>query len=107
MPAVTEWQDIAIEAVKGTVVLIIMERLFLTRNSSWLEVRGAPRGAAAAWWRSDAHAAVLLRCFILLASMADACARARVFASYRSTWTTSASCVRLLRAPRLAAALAC
>ena len=41
MNAVTEWQDIAIEAVKGTVVLIIMERLFLTGNSSWLEARGA------------------------------------------------------------------
>jgi hypothetical protein len=39
MNAATEWKDIAIEAVKGTIILIILERLFLTRNSAWLEVR--------------------------------------------------------------------
>ncbi len=60
MNAVTEWQDIAVEAVKGTVALIILERLFLTRNSSWLEVRGAPRGAAAAWWQRCARCAAAL-----------------------------------------------
>ena len=37
MNAVTEWKDIAVEAVKATVIMIILERLFLTRNSAWLE----------------------------------------------------------------------
>ena len=37
MNAVTEWRDIAVEAVKATIILIILERLFLTRNSAWLE----------------------------------------------------------------------
>ena len=37
MNAATEWKDIVVEAVKATVILIILERLFLTRNSSWLE----------------------------------------------------------------------
>ena len=37
MNAATEWKDIAIEAVRATIVLIILERLFLTRNSAWLE----------------------------------------------------------------------
>ena len=37
MNAVTEWDDIVQEAIKGAVVMVIMERLFLTRNASWLE----------------------------------------------------------------------
>ena len=43
--AATEWKDIAIEAAKAAVILLILERLFLTRNGSWLEVRRAPAGA--------------------------------------------------------------
>ena len=39
MSAVTEWDDIVREALKGAVVLVLMERLFLTRNASWLEAR--------------------------------------------------------------------
>jgi hypothetical protein len=39
MHAVTEWKDIATEAVKAVVVLFILERIFLTRHESWLEVR--------------------------------------------------------------------
>jgi hypothetical protein len=32
-------QDILIEALKGALILAILERLYITRNSSWLEVR--------------------------------------------------------------------
>ena len=35
--AATEWQDIVKEAVKGAVVLAILERLQLTSNSNWVE----------------------------------------------------------------------
>ena len=35
--AATEWKDIATEAAKAALVLFILERLFLTRNASWLE----------------------------------------------------------------------
>ncbi len=38
MNAATEWKDIAVQAVKMSIVLIILERLFITSNSSWLEV---------------------------------------------------------------------
>ena len=41
MNAVTEWDDILREALKGAFVMVLMERLFLTRNSSWLEARHA------------------------------------------------------------------
>ena len=37
MNAATEWKDIVVEAIKATVILIILERCFLTRNSAWLE----------------------------------------------------------------------
>ena len=37
MNAATEWKEIGREALKAAIVLAIMERLFLTRNSSWLE----------------------------------------------------------------------
>jgi hypothetical protein len=30
-------QDIVTEALKGAIILAILERLFLTRNSGWLE----------------------------------------------------------------------
>ena len=64
MNAATEWKDIAVEAVKATIILIIMERLFLTRNSAWLEehmdylsiVRMKAHAAAHALRRADAHA---------------------------------------------------
>ena len=35
--AATEWKDIAIEAGKAALILLILERLFLTRDGSWLE----------------------------------------------------------------------
>ena len=37
MNAATEWKDVVTEALKGAIILAIMERLFLTRNSAWLE----------------------------------------------------------------------
>jgi hypothetical protein len=33
-------QDIVIETAKGALILAVLERLYLTRNSSWLEARG-------------------------------------------------------------------
>lgn len=39
MSAVTEWDDIVHETLKGAFVMVLMERLFLTRNTSWLEAR--------------------------------------------------------------------
>ena len=43
--AATEWKDILTEAAKGAIILAILERLCLTRPTSWLEVRagGATR----------------------------------------------------------------
>lgn len=35
--AASEWRSILEEAVKGAIILAILERLFLTRNSGWLE----------------------------------------------------------------------
>ena len=35
--AATEWKDIFIETLKAAVILVILERLFLTRPASWLE----------------------------------------------------------------------
>ena len=35
--AATEWKDIFIEAAKGLVVLVILERLLLTGDASWME----------------------------------------------------------------------
>ena len=35
--AAAEWQDIAKEAAKGVVILLILERLHVTRPVSWLE----------------------------------------------------------------------
>jgi hypothetical protein len=37
MGAAQEWKDVAIEAAKGVVLLMIMESLYLTPNGSWLE----------------------------------------------------------------------
>jgi hypothetical protein len=39
MGAVTEWRPIVEEAIKGAIILAILERLLLTRHSNWLEVR--------------------------------------------------------------------
>ena len=63
MNAATEWKDIVVEAVKATIILIILERLFLTRNSAWLEehmdylsiVRARAHAAAHAVRRADAR----------------------------------------------------
>jgi hypothetical protein len=49
MNAAAEWQDIAKEAVKGAIVLAILERLCLTRPGDWLEARPC-RLRVAAWW---------------------------------------------------------
>ena len=43
--AASEWQDIVKEAIKGAIVLAILERLLMTRNSNWLEVRAATTDA--------------------------------------------------------------
>ncbi len=37
MGAAAEWQDILKEAVKGAIILAILERLRLTRPVNWLE----------------------------------------------------------------------
>ena len=34
-----QWKDIATEALKAAVILAILERLYLTSNTSWLEAR--------------------------------------------------------------------
>ena len=37
MSAATEWKDIVHETVKAAIILAVLERLCLTRPSSWLE----------------------------------------------------------------------
>jgi hypothetical protein len=37
--AATEWRSILEEAAKGALILAILERLCMTRNSNWLEAR--------------------------------------------------------------------
>ena len=37
MNQVTEWQDVAKEALKAAVVMAILERLYLSPNAQWLE----------------------------------------------------------------------
>ena len=39
MDQVTQWKDIFQEAVKGIIILAILERLQLTRHTDWLEAR--------------------------------------------------------------------
>jgi hypothetical protein len=39
-------QSILEETIKGAIVLAILERIFLTTNSNWLEVRRGVRCAA-------------------------------------------------------------
>ena len=34
-----QWKDLFVEAGKAVVILFILERLYLTSNASWLEVR--------------------------------------------------------------------
>jgi hypothetical protein len=43
--AATEWRDILQEAAKSVLVLVVLERVFLTRHDSWLEEarRSAPQ----------------------------------------------------------------
>ena len=43
--AASEWQDIVKEAIKGAIVLAVLERLLLTRHANWLEVRASPAAA--------------------------------------------------------------
>ena len=37
-----EFRDVAQEAAKAVALLAVLERLYLTRNINWLEVRAAP-----------------------------------------------------------------
>jgi hypothetical protein len=37
MNAATEWRQVLLEALRAALVLAILERLCLTRNSTWLE----------------------------------------------------------------------
>jgi hypothetical protein len=37
LSAATEWKDIVVEALKGVVVLVVLERLLLTSDLSWME----------------------------------------------------------------------
>jgi hypothetical protein len=57
MNAATEWRDILKETCKSLVILIILERIFLTRHDTWLEVRYS-RPAA----RANRSSACLLFC---------------------------------------------
>ena len=43
--AATEWQDIVKEAIKGAIVLAVLERLHMTRHVNWLEVRASSAAA--------------------------------------------------------------
>ena len=49
----SEWQDVLIESLKGAIILVILERLYITRCTSWFEDHV---GACAAALR------LLLRC---------------------------------------------
>lgn len=44
--SVSEWKDVFIESMKGAIVLAILERLYITRATSWFEdhVGAARRG---------------------------------------------------------------
>ena len=53
--AASEWKDVLVEAAKGIVILVILERLCLTRRVSWFEVRTLRRGMRHAGRRSGAH----------------------------------------------------
>ena len=37
LSAAMEWKDIIVEVLKGVVVLVVMERLLLTSDTSWIE----------------------------------------------------------------------
>lgn len=37
LDAATQWRDIVVEALKGLVVLAVLERMLLTSNISWME----------------------------------------------------------------------
>jgi hypothetical protein len=41
--ALSEWREVAKEALKGALILVILESLYLTRNVHWLEVRAQMR----------------------------------------------------------------
>ena len=45
--AASEWQDILKEAIKGAIVLAVLERLLMTRHVNWLEVRAPAAGCRA------------------------------------------------------------
>ena len=56
-----QWKDVAQEAVKAAVILVVLERLFLSPNTFWLEARacaaqlGVPSGVARADNAGTAH----------------------------------------------------
>ena len=37
MNVAVEWKDVLIEALKGAVILAILERFYVTRTASWFE----------------------------------------------------------------------
>ena len=51
--AAAEWKDVATEAAKAAVILAILERLYLTSNASWLEVRAGGKRRALSRVRTD------------------------------------------------------
>jgi hypothetical protein len=43
MNVASEWKDVVTEAMKGAIILAILERLYITRSASWFEDHiGAP-----------------------------------------------------------------
>lgn len=57
MGAAQEWKDVAIEACKAVVLLLILESLYLTPNTAWLEEQCVARpGYCGPLARADLHA---------------------------------------------------
>ena len=40
-PQASEWQDVAVTACKAALLIVILDALRLTKNSSWFEEHGA------------------------------------------------------------------
>ena len=37
MNTASEWKDVVTEAMKGAIILAILERLYITRSNTWFE----------------------------------------------------------------------
>ena len=37
MNTTSEWKDVVTEAMKGAIILAILERLYITRSNTWFE----------------------------------------------------------------------